>query len=151
MKDEHHKVLVYLFEKILPTITDKKIDIYSKKSRCIHCGNFDEKGDIETSTLQIYIEKQKECCDEIWVSKILENCSRCKSYSYETVKLKYITRAADYEIFYPTRFEEEHMRKGKCPKCGSNLYYRASGHSGSGSSHEFCKKCGFSGKSMCWD
>ena len=152
MKFEYHKAIVYLFEKILPTIkTDEKIDVYSKKSRCIHCCNFDGTDEKETSLLQICLEKQKDEVDEIWVLKIEESCSRCNSFEKETVELNYITRDADYEIYHPTRFEKEHVLKEKCKKCGSNLYYRASGRAGSGSSHNFCKKCGFSGMSTFWD
>lgn len=151
MKFEYYTAMVYLFEKILPTITDERMKIYSKKSQCNHCRKLEVYEGDETSTLQIYIEKQKECNDIIWVLKIEENCVRCKSYSNETIKLKYITRDADYEITYPTRFKEEHMLKEKCENCSSNLYRTTSGCAGSGSSNEFCKKCGFAGKSMFWD
>ena len=151
MKDEYHKVLTFLFEKILPTITDEKINIYSKQSRCIYCGNFDEKGDIKTSFSQIYMEKQREGADEIWVLKIEEKCIRCNSYENETIELKYTTRDDDYIIYHHTQFEKELVLKEKCKKCGSNLYHGASGCAGSGSSHNFCKKCGFSGMSTFWD
>ena len=152
MKYEYHKVLEYLFERIIPTITDERINIYSRHRRCLYCSNlFDEKDELKTSFLQIYIEKQKEGNDVVWVLKFERNCVRCNSYEKETTKLKYITRDADYEIVYPTRSEEEHMLKEKCKKCGSNLYHRTSSCAGSGSSQNFCKKCGFSGMSTFWD
>jgi len=150
MNYEYYKAMVYLFEKILPTLTDNRIDIYSRKSRCAYCSNFDI-DDKKTYKIQVFVEKQKVGKDEVWILKILKNCSRCKSYENETIELKYVTRDNDYEIVYPTRFDEEHMLKEKCLKCGSNLYHNSSECAGSGGSHEFCKKCGFTGKNMCWD